>query len=109
MYLDSQFLAILESSNLSQHIQAPTHNKGHTLDLVITRNKDPPSPTEACYSCPNAQECDIRDIVIHQNLLSDHHSVFFKIQCPMSNTSKRKRWLRKFKSMEAEGFSRELK
>ena len=26
----------------------------------------------------------------------------------MSNTSKRKRWLRKFKSTDAEGFSREL-
>ena len=31
-----QFLSLLSSFNLSQHVSIPTHNKGHCLDLVIT-------------------------------------------------------------------------
>ena len=29
---------ILNDLNLTQHIHEPTHNKGNTLDLIITRN-----------------------------------------------------------------------
>ena len=32
------FSRILESYNLLQHVKEPTHIKGHTLDLFITRN-----------------------------------------------------------------------
>ena len=31
------FLDLLESFNLIQHVDQPTHNNGHTLDLLITR------------------------------------------------------------------------
>ena len=30
------FINITESFNLSQHVSGPTHNRGHTLDLVFT-------------------------------------------------------------------------
>ena len=36
----AQFLELLESLNLTQRIKEPTHEKGHTLDLVITRTND---------------------------------------------------------------------
>jgi len=32
----SQFISVLSSFNLIQHVNFPTHNKNHTLDLVIT-------------------------------------------------------------------------
>lgn len=32
----SSFMNITESFNLIQHVSGPTHNKGHTLDLVFT-------------------------------------------------------------------------
>ena len=32
----SQFLSVLSSFNLIQHVNFPTHSKNHTLDLVIT-------------------------------------------------------------------------
>ena len=32
------FLDLLEAFNLTQHITFPTHNSGHTLDLLITRS-----------------------------------------------------------------------
>lgn len=34
------FLDILESMDLEQHVAGPTHNRGHTLDLIITRQSD---------------------------------------------------------------------
>ncbi|XP_078363787.1 uncharacterized protein LOC144648005 [Oculina patagonica] len=35
-----RFLDLLESMSLSQHVTEPTHELGHTLDLVITRKSD---------------------------------------------------------------------
>ena len=32
------FLNLLDSMGFTQHVSGPTHNKGHTLDLVITKN-----------------------------------------------------------------------
>jgi len=34
------FNKILETFNLVQHVNGPTHKKGHTLDLIITRAED---------------------------------------------------------------------
>ena len=34
----SSFLDMLNTFNLTQHITFPTHNSGHTLDLLITRS-----------------------------------------------------------------------
>ncbi len=36
------FLRFLSSNGLQQHIHGATHRKGHTLDLLITRESDPP-------------------------------------------------------------------
>ena len=35
-----KFNRILESFNLKQHVNGSNHNKGHTLDLIITRAED---------------------------------------------------------------------
>ena len=32
---------ILESASMNQCVDGPTHKKGHTLDLIITRRSDP--------------------------------------------------------------------
>lgn len=36
----AEFLHLLDCLNLTQHVDVPTHTRGHTLDLVIT-NSDP--------------------------------------------------------------------
>ena len=77
----SQFLAILESSNLSQRIHAPTYNKGLILDLVILRNDSRPSQSFEDDNGSNQQKCEIQDISVHQNILSDHHCIHFRIEC----------------------------
>ena len=33
----SEFLTLIDTFNLTQHVQGPTHSHGHTLDLVITK------------------------------------------------------------------------
>ena len=50
---------LLESFNLKQHVATPTHSRGHTLDLIITRSED-----------------DLVDgIVVRDPPLSDHFAV----------------------------------
>ena len=34
----AEFLSLLDCLGLHQHVEAPTHNKGHTLDLAITNS-----------------------------------------------------------------------
>ena len=36
------FINLLPSSGLQQHVTGATQKKGHTLDLVITREANPP-------------------------------------------------------------------
>lgn len=35
-----RFLDLLNSVNLVQHVLEPTHRRGHTLDLIITRRDE---------------------------------------------------------------------
>ena len=35
-----QFQTVLDSFDLKKHINSPTHRKGHTLDLVLTRSSE---------------------------------------------------------------------
>ena len=50
---------LLESFNLKQHVATPTHSRGHTLDLIITRSEDDP----------------VDGIVVRDPTLSDHFAV----------------------------------
>lgn len=35
-----RFLDLLNSANLVQHVLEPSHRRGHTLDLIITRRDE---------------------------------------------------------------------
>ncbi|XP_051250265.1 uncharacterized protein LOC127360050 isoform X2 [Dicentrarchus labrax] len=54
-----EFDHILPIYNLEQHVQEPTHNQGHTLDLVITKN------------------VEISDLIVRNDGISDHYTVYF--------------------------------
>ena len=54
-----RFLRLLEAFNLKQHVWAPTHRSGNTLDLVITRN----------------DESTARDFDVFDPVISDHYVV----------------------------------
>ena len=53
---------ILDTFGLLQHVNVPTHNRGHTLDLVISKDVD--------ISC-----VEVKDLA-----LSDHFCVFFNLK-----------------------------
>ena len=58
--------SILNEHSLSQHIQDPTHNSGHTLDLLITRKN------EVC----------INSVEVTDMGISDHFGISFHIDIP---------------------------
>ncbi|XP_068704693.1 uncharacterized protein [Montipora foliosa] len=57
------FLQLLESFNLRQHVREPTHRSGHTLDLIITREDEniigPVSVTESIISDHDIVKCSL--------------------------------------------------
>jgi len=53
-HLISQFLSLLSSFNLTQHVDFPTHNKNHILDLVITSSACSLAPSlSSSHCCPS--------------------------------------------------------
>lgn len=55
------FISLLEAFDLIQHVSEPTHNKGHTLDLVISKGLNITVPC-------------VMDVAI-----SDHCCIFFDV------------------------------
>ena len=66
------FIDLLESVNMIQHVSTPTHRKGHILDLIITRN----------------DETFIQDVRVLDDVYSDHSVVVCKLNCPKPPPSK---------------------
>jgi len=50
-HLTSQFLSLLSSFNLTQHVIFPTHNRNHTLDLVILSSDTSLTPSVSTTLC----------------------------------------------------------
>ena len=61
---DQDFLALVDSFNLKQHVCSPTHHAGHILDLLITRDDDQL----------------VTSVSIHDAAFSDH----FVVNCALS-------------------------
>uniref|UniRef100_A0A8C7WVE9 Reverse transcriptase domain-containing protein n=1 Tax=Oryzias sinensis TaxID=183150 RepID=A0A8C7WVE9_9TELE len=60
----TELLYITESFNLIQHVSVPTHDKGHTLDLVFSLG------------------LDIRELSVKDSHISDHCWIFFSVISP---------------------------
>lgn len=61
-----EFLNVLDCLNLTQYVDAPTHTRGRTLDLVIS---DSPS---------------IKNLLVYDLGVSDHSIISMDISCPSS-------------------------
>ena len=87
----ADFLQLLDSLNLQQHVDVPTHSRGHILDLVITNS----SP--------------IRNILVYDLGVSDHKVVSMKLPFP-SNHFKPKRQIhfRNLKDINADALTPDL-
>lgn len=83
-----EFCNILEAFSLIQRVKSSTHNKGHILDLVITREN-------------NALSCS--DPIIGE-LFSDHHMVLFQINTSKPKVHTRKVTYREIQSIDIASF-----
>jgi exonuclease III len=88
----THFLKLMESYGLSQHVSAPTHNRGHTLDLVFTRELDP------LVSKPYT----------HDTLTSDHHWVLCDLLIEKPKPDAKVIKFRKFKDIDMESFRHDI-
>ena len=88
-----RFKELIDIYNLKQHIPVPTHEKGHTLDVVIT---------------PNI-EFYLGNINISKLDLSDHFLVDFNIICEPAERLSKTITYRSIKNADMEKFRREVK
>ena len=86
-----KFLDLIRSFGLSQVVVGPTHNRGHTLDLVITRNNFP-----------------IETPTVDPPLLSDHSLVLFKLPLLRPPLEYRDVSTRKWKGFDQQSFKTDL-
>ncbi len=66
----TEIITVLNTFDLIQHVHGPTHNRGHTLDLLISRG------------------LNISSIVIKDVALSDHFCIFFDILISVTTESR---------------------
>ena len=84
---------LFETFNLVQHVDFPTHRKGHTLDLVLTRKGSP--------NINNLHSSDVQ--------LSDHFMLIFDIEAEVQKHEERTITYRNLKAVDNETFSNEVK
>jgi len=59
--LAKEFLSLIDSFDLVQFVNAPTHIQGHTLDLVLSHG------------------LTVSDLVIEDHVISDHKPIVFRV------------------------------
>lgn len=89
----SQFNALIQSYNLHQHVAAPTHINGGTLDLILTRSS----------------ETTIANLEVVDPLLSDHSTVMFDLPTVKPSLPKRCITYRDFKSLKLECLKNDIR
>ena len=72
------FSSLLESMDFTQHVNVPTHKRGHTLDLVITKGL-------------NTKITSVRD-----PLLSDHYCIFFTLETTKVQKNAKRRVMKRY-------------
>jgi hypothetical protein len=93
--LANRFKTIVSSVNLTQHVNIPTHKGGHTLDLIMTRD--------------NETRPVITNIESHEFPGSDHYAVVCNISVNKPPPLKKTIKYRKYKSVNVEEFSQDIK
>ena len=86
-----QLNSLLQSFDLVQHVMSPTHEDGHTLDLVITRAGD-----------QLVSSCDVGEFV------SDHNAVLVSLNCCRQHPPKREISYRSMKSLDIPSFIQDI-
>ena len=95
-----QFEEILESCSLHQYINVPTHYKGHTLDILVSRDTND-------LIC-NVDVVDIGLCDNDGNLINDHFAITCNIKLPVPTARKKLVHYRKLKNIVIEDFRSDI-
>ena len=96
-----KMLDILADHNLIQHVQGATHNRGHTLDVVITRENSP-----ILLDAPLIQDpclCDVKG-----NPAGDHLALFSRLRISKPSFKRQTVNIRKYREIIMEDFISDL-
>ena len=88
-----RFINTLSGLNLEQHINTPTHIKGHTLDLIITR----------------LSETVVAPMQSHAAVISDHLPLTFDLRIQKPPPVKVTITSRRLKDINAESFTDDVR
>ena len=83
---------LVESCGLAQHVKLPSHHSGHTLDMILTWQEQPPSA--------------IKVIDIHDKL--DHYAVSFTLQTAKPPLPRKEITHWSYKAIDIEAFSLDI-
>ena len=86
------FTELIDSAGLQQHVTGPTHRRGHTLDLVLTRSDD------------NL----ISNLTVLGESLSDHQPVLCNIDFPRPHATRKAVLFRKTKNIYITRFQSDI-
>ena len=84
----NKFQSLLDMYNLSQNVTSPTHNHGHTLDLVITRTDDE----------------TINKTAVTDRLISDHSAITLSLNTSRPPRPTKTVTFRSFKKLDRDAF-----
>ena len=87
-YLLKHLHNLLGAFNILQHVNSPTHETGHTLDLVINSDSD------------NL----VSSVVVYPDLISDHHCIVLTLNLLKPSTETSVIAKRNFCNMDAAAF-----
>lgn len=87
-----EFMSLLETLGMKQHVSEATHRSGHTLDLVLTRAQDTLTPS----------------VTVMDHCLSDHFPVFCHLPLSKPKPSSQVQTYRKLKAICPENFAEEI-
>lgn len=83
--------SLIDSFNLVQHVEGPTHKENHTLDLVISRDED-----------DIVSSCTVRDYV------SDHNALFVELNCCKKHPERKTITYRNMKSLDSSALQADI-
>ena len=86
------FLDLLNTFNLTQHIKVPTHKDNNTLDLIITRE----------------DELTATNFSVHDPVISDHLALHCNLHVDKPPSIKKRINYRKFRSINTDDFQHDI-
>ena len=88
-----RFVGILNAFGLKQHVSGPTHEKGHTLDLVITKSED----------------TLIRRTWVRDSAIADHFAVHCDLRLEKPSFREKMVTFRKLRSIDIESLCGDIR